>query len=56
MSTHAVASWSQDLQVDQLVRRYTLNPVMVIIDVKPKQLGIPTEAYHAVEVSCTFDS
>ncbi|KAL3929425.1 MAG: hypothetical protein SGPRY_001966 [Prymnesium sp.] len=38
-----------DLNVDQLVRRYTPNPVMVIIDVKPKQLGIPTEAYHAVE-------
>lgn len=38
-----------DLQIDQLVRRYTANPVMVIIDVKPKELGIPTEAYHAVE-------
>jgi hypothetical protein len=38
-----------DLQVDQLVRRYALNPVMVIIDVKPKALGIPTEAYLAVE-------
>jgi len=38
-----------DLQVDQLVRRYSPNPVMVIIDVKPKPLGIPTEAYHAVE-------
>ena len=40
----------QDLQVDQLIRRYNPNPVMVIIDVKPKPLGIPTEAYHAVEV------
>jgi len=38
-----------DLQIDALVRRYTPNPVMVIIDVKPKALGIPTEAYHAVE-------
>ena len=38
-----------DLQIDALVRRYTPNPVMVIIDVKPKDLGIPTEAYHAVE-------
>jgi 26S proteasome regulatory subunit N8 len=38
-----------DLQIDALVRRYTPNPVMVIIDVKPKLLGIPTEAYHAVE-------
>jgi len=38
-----------DLQIDQLVRRYTPNPVMVIVDVQPKDLGIPTEAYHAVE-------
>ena len=38
-----------DLQIDQLVRRYTPNPVMVIIDVKPKELGIPTEAYFAIE-------
>merc|ERR1719440_992846 len=38
-----------DLQIDQLVRRYCKNPVMVIIDVKPKELGIPTEAYFAVE-------
>jgi len=38
-----------DLQVDNLIRRYTPHPVMVIIDVKPKELGIPTEAYHAVE-------
>jgi len=38
-----------DLQIDQLVRRYTAHPVMVIIDVKPKELGIPTEAYYAVE-------
>jgi len=38
-----------DLQIDNLVRRYTLNPVMVIVDVKPKALGIPTEAYIAVE-------
>jgi len=38
-----------DLQIDALVRRYTPNPVLVIVDVKPKALGIPTEAYHAVE-------
>lgn len=38
-----------DLQIDTLVRRYVSNPVMVIIDVKPKTLGIPTEAYKAVE-------
>ena len=36
-------------QIDRLVRRYASKPVMVIIDVKPKELGIPTEAYYAVE-------
>ena len=40
---------SGDLKIDQLVRRYIPNPVMVIIDVKPKEIGIPTEAYQAVE-------
>ena len=38
-----------DLKIDQLVRRYCAHPVMVIIDVKPKDLGIPTEAYYGVE-------
>jgi 26S proteasome regulatory subunit N8 len=38
-----------DLKIDQLVRRYCTHPVMVIIDVKPKELGIPTEAYYGVE-------
>jgi len=38
-----------DLQIDSLVRRYTSNPIMCIIDVKPKDLGIPTEAYYSIE-------
>merc|ERR1712072_632750 len=45
-----------DLQIDALVRRYTPNPVMVIVDVKPKDLGIPTEAYMAVERSARASS
>lgn len=28
---------------------YVPNPVLVIIDVQPKELGIPTKAYCAVE-------
>jgi 26S proteasome regulatory subunit N8 len=28
---------------------YASNPVLVIIDVQPKELGIPTKAYYAVE-------
>jgi hypothetical protein len=32
-----------------LLCSYVLNPVLVIIDVQPKELGIPTKAYYAVE-------
>lgn len=32
-----------------LARSYAPNPVLVIIDVQPKELGIPTKAYYAVE-------
>lgn len=28
---------------------YVPNPILVIIDVQPKELGIPTKAYYAVE-------
>ena len=28
---------------------YLPNPVLVIIDVQPKELGIPTKAYYAIE-------
>ncbi|XP_028054088.1 26S proteasome non-ATPase regulatory subunit 7-like [Camellia sinensis] len=28
---------------------YVPNPVLVIIDVEPKEMGIPTKAYYAVE-------
>lgn len=28
---------------------YVPTPVLVIIDVQPKELGIPTKAYYAVE-------
>jgi len=39
-----------DHEIHQLLKRYTTNPVMVIIDVKPKDdLGIPTKAYVQVE-------
>jgi len=38
-----------DLEINELFRRYTPNPVLVIIEVQPKDLGIPTKAYVAVE-------
>lgn len=38
-----------DVAINELVRRYSPNSVLVIIDAKPKDLGLPTEAYRAVE-------
>ncbi|BBM98844.1 26S proteasome regulatory subunit N8 [Marchantia polymorpha subsp. ruderalis] len=38
-----------DLDIHELFRDYAPNPVLVIIDVQPKELGIPTKAYYAVE-------
>ncbi|XP_013391039.1 26S proteasome non-ATPase regulatory subunit 7-like [Lingula anatina] len=38
-----------DVIINELIRRYCPNSVLVIIDAKPKDLGLPTEAYIAVE-------
>jgi len=38
-----------DIEINEVIRRYTDNPVLVIIDVKPNELGIPTKAYISVE-------
>lgn len=38
-----------DIAVNELIRRYCPNSALVIIDAKPKDLGLPTEAYIAVE-------
>jgi len=38
-----------DALINDLVRRYCSSSVLVIIDAKPKDLGLPTEAYRAVE-------
>eukprot|EP01132_Coremiostelium_polycephalum_P010956 gene10956-13420_t len=38
-----------DQEINELFRRYTPNPVMVIIEVQPKELGIPTKSYVTIE-------
>lgn len=38
-----------DIAINELIRRYCPGSVLVIIDAKPKDLGLPTEAYQAVE-------
>ncbi|KAK6156150.1 hypothetical protein DH2020_010398 [Rehmannia glutinosa] len=38
-----------DLNVHGLFNDYVPTPLLVIVDVQPKELGIPTKAYYAVE-------
>ncbi|XP_050395624.1 26S proteasome non-ATPase regulatory subunit 7 [Patella vulgata] len=38
-----------DITINEMMRRYCPNSVLVVIDAKPKDLGLPTEAYIAVE-------
>ncbi|KAJ1652991.1 proteasome regulatory particle subunit [Dispira simplex] len=39
-----------DLEINELFKRYTPDPVLVIVNVQPKDdVGIPTDAYFAVE-------
>mmetsp|Transcript_27131 Transcript_27131/g.35567 ORF Transcript_27131/g.35567 Transcript_27131/m.35567 type:complete len:340 (+) Transcript_27131:94-1113(+) len=38
-----------DLEIDELFRRFCPNPVYVIIDVRPEVEGIPTTAYCSLE-------
>lgn len=37
--------YPNDLQIHALVRKYCANPVLVVVNVKPQDVGIPTEAY-----------
>jgi hypothetical protein len=32
-----------------VVKRFTPNPILVIVEVAPKELGLPTEGYYAVD-------
>ena len=38
-----------DLEINELFKRYTPNPLLVIVDVQPKEVGVPTDAYFAIE-------
>lgn len=40
---------ASDLQINELFKKYTPNPLLLIVDVQPKVIGIPTDAYIAVE-------
>lgn len=38
-----------DMGIHEVLMRYCTNPLFVVVDVQPKELEIPTEAYMAVE-------
>ena len=38
-----------DISINELMREYHPDSILVVIDAKPKDLGLPTEAYIAVE-------
>jgi len=38
-----------DILINDLIRNYCSQSVLVIVDAKPKNVGLPTEAYRAVE-------
>jgi 26S proteasome regulatory subunit N8 len=40
---------ASDLEINELFKRYTPNPLLVIIDAQPTEVGVPTDAYFAVE-------
>lgn len=38
-----------DLKINDLFKKYTSNPLLLIVDVQPREVGIPTDAYFAVD-------
>lgn len=40
---------ASDLEINQVLRRYVPNPVLVIIDAQHKSVGLPVDSYMAVE-------
>lgn len=40
---------ASDLEINDLMKRFIPRPVMVIVDPRTRDTGIPTDAYFAVE-------
>jgi 26S proteasome regulatory subunit N8 len=38
-----------DIAINDLIKSYNPNAVLVIINAEPPELGLPTEAYYSVE-------
>lgn len=40
---------ASDLKINDVFKRYVPNPLLVIVDIQPRTVGIPTDAYFAVD-------
>jgi len=40
---------ASDLQINEVFKRWTPNPLLVVISVEPTEVGVPTDAYFAVD-------
>ena len=40
---------ASDLEINEVFKRFMPRPVMVIVDVRPQTVGMPTDTYFAVE-------
>lgn len=38
-----------DLKINEVFKKYNPNPLLLIVDVQPREVGIPTDAYFAVD-------
>ncbi|CAK7903209.1 26S proteasome regulatory subunit Rpn8p [[Candida] anglica] len=38
-----------DLKINDVFKKYTSNPLLLIVDVQPRDVGIPTDAYFAID-------
>lgn len=40
---------ASDLKINDVFRKFVVNPLLVIVDVQPRPVGIPTDAYFALD-------
>lgn len=40
---------ASDLKINDVFKKYSTNPLLVVVDVQPRDVGIPTDAYFAVD-------
>lgn len=40
---------SSDMAINELMKQFTPNPLLLIVDVEPVEVGIPTNAYYAID-------